>query len=198
MRYSKITQNKRDQVKGMIDNFCTFKWDDKDSWDEFGAFIVADKIGDLKASSGPTFTNNYSKPQYESSAGQLQGVTFNTKQISFKVGVYWASMEDYRAFLNWLHPYEIADLQFGYDRDYAYFCKLAKIDDASKYILGQVPTDNRDKYGNIIYEPMYYFETNLTFEIQGEACAHKKYSNDLVKISESTVSTIQSVGSIED
>ena len=175
-RYSNITQKKRDQFKGALDEFCTFKWNDKDSWDDFGAFIIADKRGDLKSSSGPSFTNNYSKPQFESAAGQLQGITFNTKQISFKVGIYWASMEDYRKFLNWLHPYEVADLQFDYDKDYAYFCKLAKIDDASKYVLGKQSTNQSDKNGNIIYESMYYFETNLTFEIQGEACAHSKES----------------------
>lgn len=164
-RYSNIQTQKREQFKGAIDEFCTFKWNDLDSWDEFGAFIIADKRGDLKASSGPSFTNNYSKPQFESAAGQLQGITFNTKQISIKVGVYWASMADYRKFLNWLHPYEVADLQFGYDKDYAYFCKLAKIDDASKYVVGH--------QGG---EAMYYFETNLTFELQGEACAHSKES----------------------
>ena len=164
-RYSNIQTQKREQFKGAIDEFCTFKWNDLDSWDEFGAFIIADKRGDLKASSGPSFTNNYSKPQFESAAGQLQGITFNTKQISFKVGIYWASMADYRKFLNWLHPYEVADLQFGYDKDYAYFCKLAKIDDANKYVVGH--------QGD---EAMYYFETNLTFELQGEACAHSKES----------------------
>lgn len=185
MRYSNIsntTEARRNQFKGAIDEFCTFKWNDLDSWDTFGAFIIADKRGDLKTSSGPTFTNNYSKPQFETAAGQLQGITFNTKQISFKVGIYWASMEDYRKFLNWLNPYEVADLQFGYDNDYAYFCKLAKIDDASKYVVGQ------EKRTRIVrgvseeyYESMYYFETNISFELQGEACAHKKYSYGLIK-----------------
>jgi hypothetical protein len=64
-----------------------------------------------------------------------------------------------------LHPYEVADLQFDYDKDYAYFCKLTKIEDASKYVVGY--------QGN---ETMYYFETSLTFELQGEACAHSKFT----------------------
>lgn len=182
-RYSNITNNQRERFKGAMDKFCTFKWDDKDSWDMFSAFIITDKIGDLKTSSGPSFTNNYSKSQFEKTAGQLEGVTFNTKQISFKVGVYWATKEEYRKFLNWLNPYQIADLQFSYDREYAYFCKLAKIEDANTYVVGEQKC-LKTIAGKIkeVSEFIYYFETSLTFEIQGEACAHKKYSYRLTEI----------------
>lgn len=169
-RYSAITKRKRDQLKGTIDEFCTFVWCNKDSWEDFGAFIIANERGDLRASSGPTFTNNYSKPQFETAAGQLQGVSFNTMQIKLSVGIYWSSMANYRKFLNWLHPYEINDLSFSYNLQYAYFCKLAKIDESSKYIIGYEDG-----------EPMYYFETQITFDIQGEPCAHSvepyKWSN---------------------
>lgn len=164
-RYSNIIENKRNQLKGAFDEFCTFEWRGKDLWEEYGVFIISDKRGDLKAHSGPSFTNNYAKPQFESAAAQIQGVTFSTKSISFKIGIYWTSMEEYRELLNWLHPYEIGDLSFSYNNNYAYFCKLSKIDDASKYIVGYEGDEIK-----------YYFETNIAFEIQGESCAHSKYS----------------------
>ena len=168
-RYSNITQNKRDQFKSALDDFCTFEWDDRNSWD-FGAFIIANKRGDLKTINGLNFTNNYSKSQFESTPGKFQGITFNNMQINLQIGVYWISLEEYREFLNWLNPYKIANLGFSYNLDYSYLCKIAKIDTKEKYWLGY--DQNID---------MYYFELNIVFEIQGKNCAHSNNKYPWVK-----------------
>ena len=43
--------------------------------------------------------------------------------------------------------------------------KLSKIGDSTRYIVGR----------NENNEPCYYTELNLTFEVQGEACARARY-----------------------
>lgn len=83
-----ITEEKRNQIKGRLDDFATFVWRGKNAFDICGAFIIADKRGDLKFYNGPSFSNEYTKPQFSSSSGNLTGVSFNRQQITFKMGAY--------------------------------------------------------------------------------------------------------------
>lgn len=160
LKLSPITVKKRLDLYKRLDPFTNFWWGGNNAFSNYGAFIIADKRGDLKASVGPSFSNNYTKPQFESSAGQLQGITFNTFQIRFKIGLYWISDDHYRKFLKWFDPYKIDFLKFGYDEEWSYQVKLASISEGTKYILGQE---------NNIYN--YYIETDVVFDIVGENCA---------------------------
>ena len=54
----------------------------------FGAFIINEKKGSLKFYNGPSFKNNYSKPQFQDGYTNLTGVTFETQTISFTIGIY--------------------------------------------------------------------------------------------------------------
>lgn len=161
LELSPITAKKRLDLYKRLDPFTNFWWGGNNAFSNYGAFIIADKRGDLKASVGPSFSNNYTKPQFESSAGQLQGITFNTFQIRFKIGLYWISDDHYRKFLKWFDPYKVDFLKFGYDQKWEYQVKLASISEGTKYILGQE---------NNIYS--YYIETDMTFDIVGENCAY--------------------------
>lgn len=194
------TLEKRFQLWKRLDPFTQFYWGGVNTFLEFGAFIIADKRGDLKASVGPSFSNNYTKPQFESSAGQLQGVTFNTFQIRFKIGLYWISDDHYRKFLKWFDPYKVDFLKFEYDKNWSYQVKLASISEGTKYVLGyenKTAYLTTDFYGSTaqnpdflsgklieqdIYEdnnkkvkkniPFYYIETDVVFDIVGENCAY--------------------------
>lgn len=157
---SNTTQQRRQQIKSLQDEFCTFSWGGEDAFENFGAFIINDKKGSLKFYNGPGFSNEYTKPQFDNSGGVLQGVTFNKQSISFTIGVYWISIEDYRKLLQWLHPLRIDYLQFGFDTKYRYDVKLSKLGDSTRWIVGR---ENG--------EPRYYTELQLTFELQGTPCA---------------------------
>ena len=74
------TLHKRNQLKSSLDDFCTFYWRGVDAFKTFGAFIV--NKNDLKFYNGPSFSNDYVQPQYETAAGLLTGVKFKTQQIS--------------------------------------------------------------------------------------------------------------------
>ena len=54
---------------------------------------------------------------------------------------------------------------FDFEDKYDYLVKLSKIGDSTRYIVGR----------NENNEPCYYTELNLTFEVQGEACARARY-----------------------
>ena len=103
--YTKLSlgSQRRAQFKGRLDNFCRFHWKDEDAFDKFGAFIITDNVGDLKFHSGPTWTNSYSQPQFGES-GDLLGVSFSTYSISFKIGLYAISEDQWRQFLCRLWP----------------------------------------------------------------------------------------------
>lgn len=154
------TVRERNNLKGFIDDFASFTWRGIDAFDTFGAFIINNK-NSLKFYNGPSFSNEYTKPQFETAAGQLTGVTFQVQKIDFTIGVYWISEDDYRQLIYWLHPYEINTLTFGFEPNYYYQVKLASIDNGIRYIVGR----EDDKY-------MYYTEMKLTFEIQGPAVAY--------------------------
>lgn len=166
---SEKTKQKRQQIKSLQDEFMTFSWGGYDAFENFGAFIINDKKGSLKFYNGPGFSNEYSKPQFDNSGGDLQGVNFNKQTISFTIGVYWINIKHYRLMLNWLNPLEVDYLIFGFNPDYRYNVKLSKLGDSTKWIVGK---ENG--------EPMYYTEIPLTFEVQGTPCAKGVNSYEFV------------------
>lgn len=165
---SDITFNKRKQLSHLIDEFTDFTWDGLDAFRNFGAFIINEKRESLKFYNGPSFTNEYTNPQFDRS-NIFTGVTFKSQQISFKIGVYWISIEDYRKLLNWLNPYVISNLVFDFNRDYSYQVKLASREDSTRYIVGR---ENN--------EPRYYTEITLSFDVQGVPCARMNMSQNWV------------------
>lgn len=172
MSYSKLGINKREQLRKVLDDFSTFSWGPhnglKNAFEEFGAFIIGGKDA-LKFYNGPNFSNKYITTQYQKSNSTLQNVEFKTMTVSFTMGVYWFTIEEYRRLLMWLHPYEINTLSFSFAPEWFYTAKLAGISDSTRNILG------RDTDGNL----RYYTEIKLTFEIQGEGCLH---NFDLISI----------------
>lgn len=163
-RYSNLTTKPRELLKKQMDDFATFVWRGVKSFDTYGAFIINNK-NSLKFYNGPSFTNEYSKPKFSSTGSNLTGISFSTQTISFQVGAYWLTEAEYREFINWLNPYEISYLGFDFEDKYDYLVKLSKIGDSTRYIVGR----------NENNEPCYYTELNLTFEMQGEACARARY-----------------------
>lgn len=157
---SNTTQNRRALIKSLQDEFTSFSWGGVDAFETFGAFILNDKKGSLKFYNGPGFSNEYTKPQFDNAGGSLQGVSFNKQTISFSIGVYWISIEDYRQLLNWLSPLKIDYLQFGFEPDFRYDVKLSKVGDSTRWIVGR---ENG--------KPRYYTELSLSFEVQGTPCA---------------------------
>ena len=180
---SNTTFNKRKQLSHLIDEFTDFTWDGLDAFRNFGAFIINEKRESLKFYNGPSFTNEYTNPQFDRS-NIFTGVTFKSQQISFKIGVYWISIEDYRKLLNWLNPYVIGNLVFDFNRDYSYQVKLASREDSTRYIVGR--EDN---------EPRYYTEMTLSFDVQGVPCARMNISqNWIVKLTNTEVKISPNVG----
>lgn len=155
------TTARRNQLKSVMDDFCTFSWGGcSDMFGEYGAFIVGGKDA-LKFYNGPGFSNEYAQPQFNKAAGQLQGVNFTTQQISFTMGVYWITEEDYRKLIHLLHPLRVSFLAFGFETKYGYQAKLSKLGDSTRNPIG------RNEDGKIVY----YTEIPLTFEVQGAQCA---------------------------
>ena len=66
----------------------------------YHAFIINEKKGSLKFYNGPSFSNNYTQPQFESASSRFTGVTFKTQQISFTIAVYAVTAEQYRKLIN--------------------------------------------------------------------------------------------------
>lgn len=179
LKYSSLgitqtTQYQRGKIKTGMDDFCTFSWCNVDAWEEFGAFIINAKE-DLKFYNGPQFSNSYAQPQYNTSA-LLEGVSFKTQQIKFKIGVYWISDQDYRRFINWLNPYAIGTLVFKFNEDWGYQVKLANREDSTRYVVGY-------ELENGISKRRYYTEMTLTFEVQGQACAIATQAYEYTEIS---------------
>ena len=167
---SQKTKQKRQQIKSLQDEFMTFSWGGYDAFENFGAFIINDKNGSLKFYNGPGFSNEYSKPQFDNSGGDLQGVNFNKQTISFTIGVYWFNIKQYRLMLNWLNPLEVDYLIFGFNPNYRYNVKLSQLGDSTKWVVGKEDG-----------EPMYYTEIPLTFEVQGTPCAKGVNSYEFIE-----------------
>ena len=159
--YSTLDNDLWGKVEPLLDNYAKFYWDDE-PMTKYHAFIINEKKGSLKFYNGPSFSNNYTKPQFESASTRFSGVTFNTQQITFTIAVYAVTIEEYRQLIYKLHPYTIANLIFGFDDEWRYIVKLAKREDSTRYIIGK-NSNNKD---------LYYTELKLTFEIQGDAVAH--------------------------
>ena len=172
---SNLTRQKRNQIKSLQDEFMTFAWGGVDAFENFGAFIINDKKGSLKFYNGPSFSNEYTKPQFDQAGGTLQGVTFSKQTISFTIGVYWISIEHYRKLINWLHPLKTDYLQFGFDKNFRYDVKLSKRADSTRWIVGK---ENG--------EPRYYTELQLTFDVQGTPCAKGMHSYEFVNPNNTT------------
>ena len=159
--YSTLNNDLWGKVAPLLDNYAKFYWDDE-PMTKYHAFIINEKKGSLKFYNGPSFSNNYTKPQFESASTRFSGVTFNTQQITFTIAVYAVTIEEYRQLIYKLHPYTIANLIFGFDDKWRYIVKLAKREDSTRYIIGK-NSNNKD---------LYYTELKLTFEVQGDAVAH--------------------------
>ena len=159
--YSALNNDLWDKVEPLLDDYAKFYWDDE-LMTKYHAFIINEKKGSLKFYNGPSFSNNYTKPQFESASTRFSGVTFNTQQITFTIAVYAVTIEEYRQLIYKLHPYTIANLIFGFDDKWRYIVKLAKREDSTRYIIGK-NSNNKD---------LYYTELKLTFEVQGDAVAH--------------------------
>lgn len=91
--------SKREELRRRMDDFTSFSWRGDNAFDKFGAFIVGGKDA-LKFYNGPSFSNKYTKPQFESANSILTGVEFQTQKIDFTVGVYWFTIQEYREFLH--------------------------------------------------------------------------------------------------
>lgn len=170
MSYTKLTRNKREQLKNMMDDFTIFRWGQpsssyKNMFEEFGAFIIGGKNG-LKFYNGPGFSNKYITTQFQTNTTTLESVEFKTMTISFTMGVYWFTIDEYRKLLLLFHPYEVRDLSFSFAPQWYYLAKLSNITDSDRHVLG------KDADGNY----RYYTEVKLTFEVQGEPCLHS-YDN---------------------
>ena len=159
--YSALNNDLWSKVEPLLDNYAKFYWDDE-LMTKYHAFIINEKKGSLKFYNGPSFSNNYTKPQFESASTRFSGVTFNTQQITFTIAVYAVTIEEYRQLIYKLHPYTIANLIFGFDEKWRYIVKLAKREDSTRYIIGK----------NSNGQDLYYTELKLTFEVQGDAVAH--------------------------
>lgn len=159
--YTNLKNNLWEQVEKRLDKYAKFSWDNE-SMTKYHAFIINETKGSLKFYNGPSFSNSYTKPQFDSASSRFTGVTFNTQQISFTIAVYAVTEEMYRKLIYKLSPYTIANLVFDFDPNWRYIVKLAKISDSTRYIIGH-DSDGQD---------LYYTELQLTFEVQGDAVAH--------------------------
>jgi len=192
IRITETTKNKRNQLKNIMDDFTGFTWRGVDAFSTFGAFIINNK-NSLKFYNGPTYSNEYTKPMFESAAGQLTGVNFQTQKIDFTIGVYWISEEDYRQMIYWLHPYEINTLTFDFESNYYYQVKLASIENGIRYIIGHEIIDNKKSY-------RYYTEMKLSFEVQGTPCVYNKqrYEIGLINTEPKDLTSIKQTYSVNE
>ena len=174
------TLAERNKLAKQLDAFTTFSWASVDMFAEFGAFIINETKGSLKMYNGASFSNNYTKQQYQDGYTNLSGITFNTQQITFTIGVYWISIEDYRVMMNLLHPYAVDMLSFDFEPKYGYECKLSNIKDSTRYVLGKEKTDTRISHTQSKVSRLeggngegyrYYTELTLTFDVIGKQCA---------------------------
>ena len=167
MSYTNLSNNPEylwNQVSPMLDKYATFRWDDEDMT-LYHAFIINEKKGSLKFYNGPSFSNSYTQPQFESASSRFTGVTFKTQQISFTIAVYAITEELYRKLIYKLHPYTVSNLSFGFEPNWRYVCKLSNISDSTRYIIGHYTDDSGQT------KELYYTELKLTFDIIGDAVA---------------------------
>lgn len=143
-----------------LDKYAKFYWRGEDMWETYHTFITNNGSA-LKFVNGPSFSNEYSSPQYDHAMGNLTGVKFTRMQVSFSICTYGVTAAEYRSLIAALGPYEIDYLSFDYDDKLCYLAKTVGMKEAVKNIVGQ------DANGN----DLYMIENNITFEVQGEQCA---------------------------
>lgn len=167
MTYTKLSNDSNylwNQVSPMLDSYAKFSWDNEEMTN-YHAFIINENKGSLKFYNGPSFSNNYTQPQFESASSRFTGVSFKTQQISFTIAVYAITEELYRKLIYKLHPYTISNLSFGFEPNWRYVCKLSNISDSTRYIVGHYTNDSGQT------KELYYTELKLTFDIIGDAVA---------------------------
>lgn len=162
-----LIQDKRNQLKLQMDDFATFQWRGHNMFDKYGCFIINEKKGSLKFYNGPGFSNKYAKPQFANATRGLLGVDFKQQTISFKVALYWFTIEEYQDFLNEISPYNINYLSFDFDPRYAYLVKLSNIKDSERRVVGNSLKVIDDTTS--ITENRYYTELDLTWDVLGDA-----------------------------
>jgi len=143
-----------------LDKYAKFYWRGEDMWATYNTFITNNGSA-LKFVNGPSFSNEYSSPQYDHAMGNLTGVKFTRMQVSFSICTYGVTAEKYRSLIAALGPYEIDYLAFDYDDKLCYLAKTTGMKEGTKTIIG-VNSEGKD---------LYMVENNITFEVQGEQCA---------------------------
>jgi len=156
----KTIEQERELLGRNLDKYCKFYWRGEDMWETYHTFIT-NNGSSLKFVNGPSFSNEYSSPQYDHATGNLTGVKFTRMQVSFNICSYGVSAKEYRSLILALGPYEIDYLSFDYDKKLCYLAKTISTKEAVKTIIG-VNTDGED---------VYLVENTITFEVQGEQCA---------------------------
>lgn len=156
-----LSNNFRDAVAARLDKYAKFTWCGIDMWDEYGAFIINEKRGGLKFYNGPSFSNTYTSPQFSRERSDLVEVTYKTQSISFKIGVYGITENEFRELMYCLHPLEVNYLSFGFQPEWRYLVKLSSRADSDRYVIGC----------NSNQEDLYYTEFDLKFEVQGDSVA---------------------------
>ena len=159
MSYSLIPTSVKQRISAALDDFTTFTWNNIDMYQEYGAFIVSKN--DLQFYNGPKFSNTYNEPQFDRAAKQLSGISFETQELSLTIGVYGFTIDVYRRLLRLFDAYSVGNLTFSFDKEHFYIVKVSSLKDSTRYVL---PTKLNGQY-------TYYTELDITFEIQGEACA---------------------------
>ena len=159
MSYSLIPTSVKQRISAALDDFTTFTWNNIDMYKEYGAFIVSKN--DLQFYNGPKFSNTYNEPQFDRAAKQLSGISFETQELSLTIGVYGFTIDVYRRLLRLFDAYSVGNLSFSFDKEHFYIVKVSSLKDSTRYVL---PTKLNGQYA-------YYTELDITFEIQGEACA---------------------------
>lgn len=161
-------------IGGKFDKFCKFTWGETNMWTTYHAFVIADNRDSLKFYAGNDYSNEYSKPQFNSNLGNLVGVNFTRQTVSFKVGLYLITEDEYRRFLNEINAYEVRLLSFDFNPYYGFFAKLKGQKDSNKTILGEYLVNN-------VSTTCYYTEVTLTFELQGGNFVRAKNSYEINK-----------------
>ena len=143
-----------------LDKYAKFYWRGEDMWATYHTFITNDGKA-LKFINGPSFSNEYSSPQYDHAMGNLTGVKFTRMKVSFNICTYGVTVEQYRKLIAALGPYEVDYLSFDYDDKLCYLAKTTGMKEGTKTVIG-VNSEGKD---------LYMVENNITFEVQGEQCA---------------------------
>lgn len=160
--YSNVwtVQKQIEYIGKRLDKYAKFYWRGEDMWATYHTFITNNGSA-LKFVNGPSFSNEYSSPQYDHAMGNLTGVKFSRMQVTFPICSYGVTAAEYRSLVAAFGPYEIDYLAFDYDNKLCYLAKTIGMKDAVKTVIGQ----------NSSGEDLYLVENNITFEIQGEQCA---------------------------